>query len=269
MKKILLSLFFIFLLAIDANASLMISQTRVEFDYAKDENQVKNVRLFNSSDSKKNYKISLQHLRMNEKGEFVEIKNSSKSHEEKFADDIIIFSPKRVTLEAKSSQIIRLLLKKTPNLAAGEYRSHLLIAEEAIANYLPSNDKNKDKKISVELKALLSTSIPVVVNNGAKNSKLSFGEIKIRENDIFVELLRSGNSTIYGDLIAIENGKEIASVTAMSVFYPYSKRNVLLKLKNKLEGPNIELVFYERTLVNDSYEINKSKPLIKKIISSK
>jgi hypothetical protein len=269
MKKILLNLFFIFLLPIDASASLMINPTRIEFDYVKDENQVKNVRLFNSSDSKKSYRISFQHLRMSEKGELVEIKNPSSKDKEKFVDDIILYSPKRVTLDGKSSQVIRLMLKKNPNLPAGEYRSHLLIAEEDDSNKALLSKSENGKKISVEIRALLSTSIPVIVNNGAKNSKLEFGEISVGENEILVELLRSGNSTIHGDVIALANGKEIASISSISVFYPHNKRKISLKPKNKLDAQNIELFFYERVLINGEYEINKSKPLIRKTVSSK
>lgn len=268
MKKFLLILLLASLSFFDANASLMVNPTRLEFDYSKEQNQVKNVRLFNNSNSKKSYRISFQHLKMNEKGDLVEIKNPSKEEVAKFVDDVVLFSPKRVVLEPKTSQVVRLFLKNSPNFSASEHRSHLLISEEEIGSS-NSSKKEKNKSISVEIKALLSVSIPVIVNNGPKNSKIEFGEVLIKENEVLVDLLRSGNSTIYGDLILLADGKEVLSVGYMSVFYPSNKRRVSLKLKNSLNGKNLELVFYERNLINDNYELNKTRPLAKKNILSK
>ena len=204
---------------------------------------------------------------MNDKGAFVEIKNGEKNIKENFADDLIIFSPKRVTIQPGSSQVIRLLLKKTPNLASQEYRSHLLITQEESKNN-SSQDVKERKKISVTLNALIATSIPVIVNVGEKNSKIEIADVVNKGDELLVRIKRSGNSTIYGDLVVnSDSGKNIARVESMSVFYPYDKRDVTLKLKNKLEdGQKIEIAFYERRIVNDFYEADK-KPLIKKIVT--
>jgi hypothetical protein len=266
--KNLLTFSFFLLLSINSHASLTLMPTRVEFDYKKDLDQMKNVRLSNSSDERVAYKISFQHLKMEESGKLVEIKSSEKSDQGKFSDNLIMFSPRRVILEPRSSQVIRLLLKKSPDLALGEYRSHLLVSQEDLAaNNEASNEKNK--KISVSLRALLAISIPVIVNSGEKNGKIGLGDVALKENSLSVELLRSGNSTIYGDLlINSTDGKEIGSVESMSIFYPQQKREVLVKLKKKpAEGEKVEVVFYERKMVNELYEADKSRALIKKLVT--
>src|SRR4051812_14773746 len=104
---------------------LMVIPSRVDLN---EKNTSQEVRLINKGNEVTTYRISFQHLRMNKNGSYEEITSAGK---ENFADDVVRFSPKQVTLKPGEVQTIRLMFKKPADLADGEYRSHLLMKEEA------------------------------------------------------------------------------------------------------------------------------------------
>ena len=263
-------------------AGLMVAPHRVDFDESVNS---KEIYLINNGDETATYRISLQHLRMDENGIYKEIKDDKNNGqlEEKFADDLILYSPKKVTLEPKASQTVRLLVKTPNNLPDGEYRSHILFKEEAPAdfgnNIEEANKKNKKKAISVVLKPLFAVSIPVIVKHGKLNSESSIEELKIvkdaNKNQLLsVKIARSGNESVYGDIVVtltndkFKTPKEIGAINGVSVFYPYKSRLVSVPIKlpenAKLHG-KVEVRFYAKSN-DDNQSSNLNKILSRKIL---
>ncbi len=259
-----------------ANAGgLMVIPSRVELD---DKTTSKEVRLINKGNETTTYRISFQHLRMEKDGSYKEI--TDKNAKENFADDVVRFSPKQVTLKPGDVQTIRLMFKKPSDLADGEYRSHLLMKEEAPADFGKNVEKinaKNDKKISVELKPLFGVSIPVVVTSGATTAKVEIKSASVAKGGktIAVNLARSGNASVYGDLLATLTDKttkkiyEIGGLSNVAVFSPYEERNVSINLTlpkgANLSNGTIEIGYYGKK--DKETTTDKEKVLAKKVIN--
>ena len=76
------------------------------------------VELMNSGTEPETYRIRLVNRRMGENGEFIAIEAPGPG--EQFADSLLRYSPRQVTIAPGTSQTVRLLLRKPADLAAGE-----------------------------------------------------------------------------------------------------------------------------------------------------
>jgi P pilus assembly chaperone PapD len=85
------------------------------------------VRVVNDGAQVMTYRISVVNLRRQPDGSFVEAETTGP--DDRFARDFVDFSPRQVTIAPNQTQVIRLLLRKPAQLAPGEYRSYLRIAE--------------------------------------------------------------------------------------------------------------------------------------------
>ena len=138
MKKLLLIISFFLLVSSNSQASLMIYPIKAEL--SKKDRQ-KTVRITNISGKEKKYRLSFQHLRPKKDGSYEEIKTAKE--EDKFIDNIVIFSPKIISLKPGKSQIVRLLYRNNKDIDHGEYRSHLLLSEEIPPQTIKSERKIK------------------------------------------------------------------------------------------------------------------------------
>jgi P pilus assembly chaperone PapD len=251
--------------------NLMVTPSRVELD---NKTKTTEVQLINRSDQTTTYRVSFQHLRMTTDGAYEEVAKGQEG-KDKFADDMVRFSPKQVTLKPGETQTIRLMVKKSDGAKAGEYRSHLLFREEAPAEFGANveNKEKNDKKISVVLKPLFGISIPVIVRNGEVTANAIIKNLAVKtdskDNDILsVELARTGNGSTYGNVTVSLTPKgsdkkyDIGAVNNVAVFYPNESRKVTVPLtlpKNiKLEDGMISVIYQspqllaQKTLTLDS-----------------
>ena len=198
-------------------------------------------------------------------GAYEEIEKGKEGNE-KFADEMVRFSPKQVTLKPGETQTVRLMLKKSDNAKNGEYRSHLLFREEAPAEF-GTNVENKgknDKKISVVLKPLFGISIPVLVKNGQVTANAAIKNLVLKTDDknndvLAVELSRNGNGSTYGNVTVTLSPKnsdkkyDIGTVNNVAIFYPNDSRKINVPLtlpKNvKLEDGLINVVYQSPQLL--------------------
>ncbi len=104
-----------------AESILQVLPTRVVLEGPK---RSMTVTLINRGDQDGNYRMFFRNIRANDNGEFSEVKEAIEG--ELFADNMVRFSPRRITVPARSKQSIRVLLRKPPGLDTGEYRSHLM-----------------------------------------------------------------------------------------------------------------------------------------------
>ncbi|MEK9951769.1 MAG: molecular chaperone, partial [Curvibacter sp.] len=106
------------------------------------------VELMNTGSEPETYRINLVNRRMGENGEFIAIETPGPG--EQFADPLLRYSPRQVTIPPGGSQTVRILLRKPADLPAGEYRSHLQfdrVADAAGASSLESLGKPGDKEV--------------------------------------------------------------------------------------------------------------------------
>ena len=103
-----------------AGAELSLFPTRIVLEKNQRSAQVE---LLNRGTAPETYRISVVNRRMTVDGDIVLADNAEP--DERFAEAMVRYSPRQVTLQPGQSQTVRVLLRKPAELAAGEYRSHL------------------------------------------------------------------------------------------------------------------------------------------------
>lgn len=90
------------------------------------------VRLVNAHSHVMTYRISIVNLRKQPDGSYIEVEAPDPA--DRFARDLLEFSPRQTTVAPNQTQTIRLILRKPADLPPGNYRSFLRITELPPAN---------------------------------------------------------------------------------------------------------------------------------------
>jgi P pilus assembly chaperone PapD len=218
---------------------LLIAPTRVVFEGRV---RTAEITLVNTGSSTAMYRIGFAHLRMNEEGGIQEIETSGAEPGERFADELIRYSPRQVTLEPGVAQTVRMQLRKPEDLAPGEYRSHLLF--RAVPTAAPDPKAAGDATaFSVQLTALYGVSIPVIVRHGDTAATATLSDLELVPPGgaeaapvLRFRIGRSGNQSIYGDLtvtFAPAGGKArvVGLANGVAVYTPNPVRRAAIPLR--------------------------------------
>jgi P pilus assembly chaperone PapD len=231
---------FVLLVPSFSSADLMLYPTRIVLEKNQRASQLE---LINNGKDTVTYRISLVNYRMSETGEITPIDNPGSG--EQFADKMLRFSPRQVTLEPGASQTIRIMVRKPAGLPVGEYRSHLRIErlpDPKGQSSIETQKGNGKNEIGVVLTPLIGASIPVIVRNGdtgatVKLSNLELGKPAPDEAPILsVVMERMGNQSVFGDLTVAfvpTSGTEqvLAQINGVAVYTPNPLRRVKIALR--------------------------------------
>ncbi len=222
-----------------ALAELMLYPTRIVFERNQRAAQLE---LINNGSESATYRISLVNRRMNETGAFSEIDEPLPG--EQFAEDLLRYSPRQVVLQPGVGQTVRIMVRKPANLAAGEYRSHLLFAKQPEASGRHSVESSgviEDNEIGIKLTTLVGVSIPVIVRHGNTNASVSLTHLELRRPSgqapvLALHMERSGSQSVYGDLTVSftpTGGAEqvIARANGVAVYSPNTLRRANIALQ--------------------------------------
>lgn len=225
-----------------ARADLMLNPTRIVFDKNQRAAQID---LINNGTETATYRINIVNRRMTELGDFQPADKAENG--EQFADSMLVFSPRQVVLAPGAAQLVRVLVRKPADLAAGEYRSHLIF--DRIAAPTVANSVNKDAdlpagEVGIQLTALVGVSIPVIVRHGDTAATVKISDISLMaapagKDDgpaLSFTLERSGNRSVYGDLVVSftpAGGQEavVAKASGVAVYSPNARRRAKLVLR--------------------------------------
>ena len=245
-------------LAPPALADLMLHPTRLVFDKNQRSAQVE---LINNGSEPATYRISLVNRRMTENGDFLPADTPAPG--EQFADAMLRFSPRQVTLAPGVAQTVRVLLRKPAELANGEYRSHLhfeVLPEARGATSIES--QGKADEIGIVLNTAINASIPVIVRHGATTASVVLSKLELLGSApgqppvLGLDIERSGSASVYGDLAVSftpQNGgaeQPLVKIGGLAVYHPNLLRHARLALKpaagTQLAHGTIKVVFRER-----------------------
>lgn len=243
---------------IPALADIMLYPTRVVIEGAKRSAQVE---IVNRGQEPETYRISLVNRRMNEVGEILPAETPLPG--EQFADAMLRYTPRQITLQPGASQTVRISVRKPADLALGEYRSHLQfdrVADSVGAADLESAARADQDKLSIVLKALIGASIPVIVRHGETGATVSLDDLSVQRGksgapELSFAFRREGNRSVYGDVVAtyLAPGKkpvEVGKATGVAVYVPNAQRKARLALKHPdgapIHGGEIRLRYSER-----------------------
>lgn len=235
-----------------AAADLMVYPSRVVMT---DRQRTAQVDIVNTSQVQATYKISLVRKRMTQTGEFQDV--STPEPGEKFADEVVRYSPRQVTLVPGAGQTIRIMFKAPPSLAEGEYRSHLLLAKPPAAiSKIPEKEELEPNTISMSITANIGISIPVIARHGNLEAKAAIDPDSVRvvqagekKQLLAFTMSRAGTRSIYGDVAVYRANEKVAEGKGFAVYTPNQLRKVgvpVLDSCRLTSGDTVRIMFTER-----------------------
>ena len=239
-----------------ARAELMLHPTRIVFEQNQRAAQIE---LINNGTRPASYRIALVNRRMTDAGQFEPA--DSPGPGERFADSMLRYSPRQITLQPGTAQTVRVMLRKPAELAEGEYRSHLLFDKLPDAEGENSiEQRGQDSGIGVVVNALVGASVPVIVRHGKVDASVKLSGLAVQYDATRRPLLamrfeREGGSSVYGDVsvsFTPRGGKThtVGQVGGIAVYTPNRVRQAALPLQLpagvSLAAGSLEVVFRER-----------------------
>ncbi len=189
------------------------------------------------------YRVSFIQMAMAEDGTLREI--TEKTPGGKYADEIVRYSPRQVTLEPGATQTLRVTVRPPASLATGEYRSHLVF--RAVPEAEPRDAKPEEAQgISVRLTPIYGVAIPIVVRHGDTSASVRWESANLLNSPSLAAeavLARTGNQTAYGNLVAVftpaGGGEPViaARMTMVGIYDGLARRRFHLPL-NLPGGPS-------------------------------
>lgn len=233
------------------SAELMVHPTRVVLT---DRHRTAQVDLVNTGQTQATYRMTLVRKRMTAAGEFEEV--AIPEPEEKFADEVVRYSPRQVTLVPGAGQTIRFMFKTSPDLPPGEYRSHLLISKAAAAVSELPREQQQHAAISMSITTKIDVSLPVMARHGNLQASAAIdpASVKITEAEqkkecIQLTIKRSGQRSIYGDLTLFRGKEKVAEALGFAVYTPNTHREMQLPVLSPSRlnpGDTLTIVFTEK-----------------------
>lgn len=252
-----------------ARADLLLVPQRIVFE---EQDRAATLSLVNSGTETETYRISWKQLRQLPDGQYTEIQTPGPG--EHFADDMIRYSPRQITLQPGEQQTVRLMLRKPDNLPAGEYRSHLAFTAEPRQIEAPSAAGNgKGKNLGVQLAFVYGVSIPVIVRQGQLSASATLGmTLKPSSSgyDVAAMIGRSGTESLYGDLVVNylpPAGKpvQLQEIDGVSVLLPNNQRSttigVTLSPDQRRPGGQLQLIYRAPTEAGGGVLAQTQKPI--------
>ncbi len=259
MKKYLLWVFTcLLLLSFSAGASfaemkgIMLSPLRVVLEDGKN---YATVTVLNQSPNEPViYSVRTRLLRMNENGDMKKPLKTTKR--EALAQAMVRFSPKKASLKPGGKQIVRIAVRRPPNLPDGEYYTYMNVTPTAKEEIKSGQTGGETVGMSVDM--LVGVSIPIIIKQGNISSSAKIlsvePEIIDKMKSFKVKIARTGKASSYVGIYIFGkvNGEEkvIAAAKRVVTLVPLKERfkNIPLYEKDFKGGPiRVELrEFQER-----------------------
>jgi P pilus assembly chaperone PapD len=215
---------------------LLVAPTRIVLDGGKGTEIVLN----NIGDAPATYRISVEFRRMTPDGNLEDV--TEPTAEEKAAEDMIVYAPRRVTLAPHQPQSIRITARPPQGLPDGEYRVHLLF--RAVPEATPVTEKADDSGngLRLQLIPVYGVTIPVIVRLGNLQATAGISNVELEKKDgksvISLDLSRSGSRSTFGEVDVLKPGVKdpIAVQKAVAVYTEIGKRRVSIPVDDSYKG---------------------------------
>lgn len=242
-----------------ALADLMLYPTRIVISPTQRSAQVE---IVNRGDRPETYRISIVNRRMSESGDIVVA--DAPEPGDLFADSMLVYSPRQVTLQPGQSQTVRVSVRRPAGLADGEYRSHLQFDRQPdldAQSNIEAIDQPERGQVAVTLEALIGASIPVIVRQGQTEAQVALEDLVLTPGSgdrgpvLSFTFRRQGDQSVYGDVVATfapAQGRpvEVGRVSGVAVYVPNPVRKAQLLLKPPegvaLRGGTLRLTYVDR-----------------------
>ena len=170
---------------------LLVAPTRIVLDGRKGAEVILN----NIGDEPATYRVSIEFRRMTENGELVSI--SEPTAADKAAEDMIVYTPRKVTLAPHEPQAIRIAARPPQGLADGEYRVHMLFRAIPPATPVTQASAEPPKGVQFKLTPVYGVTIPVIVRLGNLQATAGIADVHLEKKNgappIELDLARDGS----------------------------------------------------------------------------
>lgn len=229
-------------------ADLNISPKRVVFGPGQ---RSATVYVFNQGDAEATYTVDLVDRVMTPDGQIV----AAADHPEQTvasAADLVQHTPRRVTLQPRESQAIR--IRARPG-AGGEHRTHLTVTalpSETAGFTAEQAAREGTEELSVQVVALFSISIPVIVRDEAADARAAIENLALVRGEagegVSLDLVRLGANSVYGDIEirqgASPEGQLLTAVRGVAVYPEIERRTAIAALPRPLSpGETVTVVY--------------------------
>lgn len=267
MKKITTFVIFFALsvfIVVDPVQALRITLKRVVFEGPK---RAEVITIINGSDKPETYRLGWRQFEMTSDKSLVALPVGEVRPEAQVVMDAVRFSPYRFTVQPKSSQQVRMMVRMPADLPDGEYRSHFWVRPEADVDRLQKEAENRVKasgaRGGASLTMLAGATMPVFIRKGNLQATASIANMTASESGGFVtvsfSLLREGNKSLYGNMDYICNpgaGAYILKATkGVAVYTELNQRNFKFRIEKKQDQPrcnSLAITFTEVDSFNDA-----------------
>lgn len=220
---------------------LLVAPTRIVLDGRKGTEIILN----NIGDEPATYRVSVEFRRMTPDGNLVDVTDATP--QEKAAEDMIVYAPRRVTLAPREPQSIRIAARPPQGLPDGEYRVHLLFRAIPPSTPVTAAPTTEAKGLQLQLVPVYGVTIPVIVRLGDLEAKAGIANVQVEKSDgkpaIGLDLTRSGNRSTFGEVLVMKPGVKdpIATIKSVAVYTELGTRHVTVPVdenyKGDLSGP--------------------------------
>ena len=208
---------------------LLVAPTRIVLDGRKGAAVILN----NIGEEPATYRVSIEFRRMTEDGTLADV--PVPTAEDKIAEDMIVYAPRRVTLVPHQPQSIRIAARAPQGLPDGEYRVHMLF--RAIPPAIPvvpaaASTGDQPKGLRFQLIPVYGVTIPVIVRLGNLQATAGIANVRLDTADgkpvVDLDLSRSGTRSTFGEVRVLKPGVKnpIAIQRAVAVYKEIGLRHL-------------------------------------------
>ena len=208
---------------------LLVAPTRVVLDGRKGAEIILN----NIGEEPATYRVSVEFRRMNADGQLVDV--AEPNAEDKLAQDMIVYAPRKVTLVPNQPQSIRIAARPPQGLADGEYRVHMLF--RAVPPPTPPKAAGAPPAtgLSFRLTPVYGVTIPVIVRLGNLKATAGIANVQLQQGAdgkpaVALDLSRAGDRSTYGEVRVLKSGRKdpIAIQKAVAVYKEVGTRHMTI-----------------------------------------
>ena len=208
--------------------------------------------LKNVGDATATYRVSAEFRRMTPDGRLSPV--TDPNGDEKIAEQMVVFAPRKVTLPAGEPQSIRVSARAPAGLADGEYRIHLLF--RAIPDPKPVGQPAQASTVAFQLIPIYGVTIPVIVRLGKVEAKAGIADVRHVAGkggeEVSLTLSRSGNRSLFGEVRVMKAGVKdpVALAKGIAIYREIDRRTVSVPKAVGYAGPltgPVTVQFYETT----------------------
>jgi hypothetical protein len=221
---------------------LLVAPTRIVLDGRKGAEVILN----NIGDEPATYRISVEFRRMTKEGSLEDV--AEPSPEEKLAQDMLIYAPRRVTLAPHQPQSVRISARPPQGLPDGEYRVHMLFRAIPPATPVAApKGEGEPQGLSFRLTPVYGVTIPVIIRLGSLQAKAGIANVHVEKKAgkaaVALDISRSGDRSTFGEVRVLKPGvkEPIALQRAVAVYKEVATRRVTIPVDDKylaqLNGP--------------------------------